>query len=208
MPRDRQQLSERQQRILEFIQQSLEERGYPPSVREIARAVGLKSPASVHTQLDRLEKQGLIRRGRMTSRALEVLGPGGTRYRGKVAMVPLVGRVTAGEPILAVENIEEYVPLPWELTGGTDGNVFVLTVRGDSMTGAGILDGDRVVVRQQESADNGDIVVALVGEEATVKRFFKEQDGVRLQPENPAMQPIYTRDVKILGKVIGLYRRI
>lgn len=206
MPRNRQGLSERQERILEFIQRSLEERGYPPSVREIARAVGLSSPASVHAQLDRMEKMGLIRRGRMTSRALEVLGPGATRYRGKVAMVPLVGKVTAGEPILAVENIEDYVPLPPELTA--DGNVFVLTVRGDSMIGAGILDGDRVVVRQQESADNGDIVVALIGEEATVKRFFKEQDGVRLQPENPAMAPIRTRDVKILGKVIGLYRRL
>lgn len=206
MPRNRQGLTERQERILEFIQRSLEERGYPPSVREIARAVGLRSPASVHTQLDRLEKMGLVRRGRMTSRALEVLGPGTTRYRGKVAMVPLVGKVTAGEPILAVENIEDYVPLPPELTA--EGNTFVLTVRGDSMIGAGILDGDRVVVRQQESADNGDIVVALMGEEATVKRFFKEQDGVRLQPENPAMAPIRTKDVKILGKVIGLYRRI
>lgn len=206
MPRNRQGLSERQERILEFIQRSLEERGYPPSVREIARAVGLRSPASVHTQLDRLEKMGLVRRGRMTSRALEVLGPGTTRYRGKVAMVPLVGKVTAGEPILAVENIEDYVPLPPELT--TEGNMFVLTVRGDSMIGAGILDGDRVVVRQQESADNGDIVVALMGEEATVKRLFKEQDGVRLQPENPAMAPIRAKDVKVLGKVIGLYRRI
>lgn len=200
-------LSSRQQAILDFIKKEVRSKGYPPSVREIGEAVGLASSSTVHGHLDRLEKKGLIRRDATKPRAIEitdgsldmnVLPESTTR-------VPLVGKVTAGTPILATENIEDYFPLPSHMVG--DHTVFMLSVVGDSMIEAGIHDGDYVIVRQQSTASNGDIVVAMTEDnEATVKRFFKEKDHIRLQPENSAMEPIRLRNVKILGKVIGLFR--
>lgn len=199
-------LSSRQKEILEYIKDTLRAKGYPPSVREIGEAVGLSSSSTVHSHLARLEECGFIRRDPTKPRAIDVLDEAPWRQKA-VTPVPLVGRVTAGQPILAVENIEETYPMPTELVG--DANVFMLTVQGESMVNAGIYDGDYVLVRDQDTARNGEIVVALVGdEEATVKRFFKEKDTVRLQPENDFMEPIYSRDVTILGKVIGVFRRI
>lgn len=198
-------LTPRQRQILEFIKREVQQRGYPPSVREIGQAVGLSSSSTVHGHLNKLEEKGYIRRDPTKPRAIEVLEPGGAPAGG-VIYAPVVGRVTAGEPILAVENIEGYFPLAREFAGA--GELFLLQVRGDSMIKAGILDGDYVIVRQQPDAVNGDIVVALLGEEATVKRFFRENGYVRLQPENDAYQPIMARDVQILGKVIGVYRRL
>jgi len=200
-------LTTRQKQILEFIRRQIRERGYPPSVREIGEAVGLRSSSTVHGHLARLEGKGYLRRDPTKPRAIELLDdPTRVLQHQRLVSVPLVGRVTAGEPILAVENIEDYIPLPRDLAGGE--GTFLLSVRGDSMIGAGIFDGDTVIVRPQQTADNGDIVVAMVGdEEATVKRFFREKDAVRLQPENPAMEPIISRDVRIIGKVIGLIRR-
>jgi len=196
-------LSLRQKQILHFIKEEVMKKGYPPSVREIGAAMGLTSSSTVHGHLKRLEAKGLIRRDPSKPRAIELLdGPGHPDRR--VRDIPLVGKVTAGQPILAEQNIEEYVPLPEELTG--EGEVFLLKVQGDSMIGAGILDGDYVLVQQQPTAQNGDIVVALLEDEATVKRFFKEKDHIRLQPENPHYEPIRADYVRILGKVIGLYR--
>jgi repressor LexA len=201
-------LSARQGQILDFIRAEVHRRGFPPSVREIGQAVGLSSSSTVHSHLSALEEKGFIRRDPSKPRALEVLDYRDTD-RGvdpaSVRAVPLVGEVAAGAPILAAENIEETVALPTDLA---DEDSFILKVTGDSMVEAGILDGDRVVVRQQHTADNGDIVVAMMEEEATVKRFFKESGRVRLQPENSSMEPIYTTDVAILGKVTGLYRRV
>ncbi|EKP93922.1 transcriptional repressor LexA [Thermaerobacter subterraneus] len=197
-------LTRRQRQILDYIKASIRERGYPPSVREIGEAVGLKSTSTVHTYLARLERKGYIRRDPTKPRAIEVLEESGLRTR--TVPVPLVGQVTAGQPILAVENIEDVLPLPTELV--PEGEVFALRIRGDSMIGAGILDGDYVIVRRQETADNGDIVVALIDDEATVKRFYRERDGIRLQPENPAMEPIRVRTARILGKVVALLRRM
>ena len=201
-------LTKRQQQILEFIRGEIHRCGYPPSVREIGHAIGLSSSSTVHSHLAALESKGFIRRDPSKPRALEVLDFRDNERAvdlGRVSAVPLVGQVAAGEPILAAENIEQTIPLPTELSGeGT----FILRVRGDSMIDAGILDGDMVVVRQQQTATDGDIVVAMLDDSATVKRFFKEPGRVRLQPENETLEPIYTTDVQILGKVIALFRRV
>lgn len=196
-------LTKRQQQILDYIKQAVREKGYPPSVREIGAAVGLSSSATVHSHLTSLENKGMIRRDPTKPRAIEILDEEFQTVIDAVP-VPVVGRVTAGAPILAVENIEDYFPLPRQML--RDQDVFILKVQGDSMIEAGIFDRDYVVVRKQDTAENGDIVVALLGDEATVKTFYKEKDHVRLQPENSALSPILTRDVKILGKVLGLFR--
>lgn len=202
----RSEISAKQQKILEFIQTAIRQKGYPPSVREIGEAVGLKSPSTVHMHLNKLEQMGAIRRESDKNRAIDVVGDSPMRNVSMVS-VPLVGRVTAGQPVLAVENIEDTYPMPSDLVGHE--SVFMLKVDGESMIQAGIYDGDFVIVRDQDSARNGDIIVALVdGEEATVKRFFRESDRVRLQPENDSMEPIYSRDVSVLGKVVGLYRKM
>ena len=198
-------LTKRQQEIFDFIKRYSSQHGYPPTVRDIGKAIGLTSSSTVHTHLSNLEKLGLLKRDPTKPRAIEVLVD---KAKSLVAPagLPLVGHVAAGQPILADENIEEYVEVP-VLAGGSDGE-FVLAVRGDSMVDAGILDGDYVVVRTQQTAADGEIVVALVGEEATVKRFFKEADHVRLQPENSTMEPIRTRDVSIVGRVVGVFRKV
>ncbi len=202
-------LSNRQQAILDFIRSEVREKGYPPSVREIGEAVGLASSSTVHGHLDRLEKKGCIRRDPTKPRAIELLGEEDERDTVRIAVskVPLVGKVTAGQPITAVENIEEYFPLPAHLV--KDDEVFMLSVVGESMIEAGIHDGDYVIVRQQQTANNGEIVVAMTeDDEATVKTFYKERDHVRLQPENPTMEPLRYKHVTILGKVIGLFREM
>ena len=203
-------LHERQQRILQVIEDAVREQGYPPTVREIGAAVGLCSPASVQSHLSALVEMGYIRRGTAKRRALELVRPGdrgGTGYRGVgYRGVPLVGRVAAGVPLLAEDNIEETLDIPKFLAG--DGGCFALRVSGTSMIKAGILDGDIVVVRQQETADDGDIVVALLQDEATLKRFYREAGQVRLQPENDSMEPIITKDPRIVGKVTGVLRRL
>jgi repressor LexA len=203
-------LTKRQQEIFDFIKRYSAKNGYPPTVRDIGKAVGLASSSTVHAHLANLEKLGLLRRDPTKPRAIELLDRAVESMRSAVrpAGVPLVGSVAAGQPILAEENIEEYVDVP-AAAGGEDGD-FVLRVRGDSMIDAGILEGDFVVVRPQEVAADGEIVVALVGEEAeaTVKRFFHEADHVRLQPENQTMEPIRSKDVRVLGKVVGLYRSV
>ncbi|HHW43137.1 transcriptional repressor LexA [Desulfofundulus thermobenzoicus] len=197
-------LTPREETILAVIRENVRLKGYPPSVREIGEVVGLKSSSTVHSYLKRLEKKGLLRRDPTKPRALELLERT-TNMQPSMRMVPLLGRVAAGEPILAVENREELIPLPVSFTG--EGEFFMLKVRGDSMIEAGILDGDMVVVRRQPAADNGDIVVALLEDEATVKRFFRENDHVRLQPENRTMSPIRVKNPVILGKVVGLLRK-
>lgn len=201
-------LSQRQQAILEFIKNEVKEKGYPPSVREIGEAVGLASSSTVHGHLERLEKKGLIRRDPTKPRAIEILDmDSSSSFSYSVTRVPLIGKVTAGMPITATENIEDYFPLPSHYVG--DHNVFMLSVLGDSMIEAGIHNGDLVIVRQQQTADNGDIVVAMTeDDEATVKRFYKEKDHIRLQPENSSMAPIILSNVSILGKVIGIFRHI
>ena len=203
-------LSNRQQAIVEFIKQEVRDKGYPPSVREIAEAVGLASSYTVHGHLSRLEKKGILRRDPTKPRAIEVLDLSEDTDvpRGEVRYAPLIGKVTAGIPITAVENIEEFIPIPSSSASAED-NVFVLVIDGESMIEAGILDGDMVIIKQQNTAQNGEIVVAMTEEnEATVKRFFKEKDHIRLQPENATMEPLIYRDVTILGKVVGLYRDI
>lgn len=197
-------LTLKQAEILKVIKDNLRQKGYPPSVREIGQAVGLSSSSTVHGYLRKLEKMGYLRRDPTKPRAIEVLDPEGEKV--ECINVPLVGRVAAGLPLLAVENKEEVFPLPANFTG--TGEFFMLKVQGESMIEAGILNGDMVVVRQQHDANNGDIVVALLEDEATVKRFFKEKDMVRLQPENRAMEPIYAKELQVLGKVIGLVRKI
>lgn len=199
-------LHPKQIEILEFIKKKIRTRGYPPSVREIGQAVGLSSSSTVHNHLSKLEKKGYIRRDPSKPRAIEIVDENDPLCRKEIINVPVVGRVAAGEPILAAENIEDTFPLPLDFIRSD--NVFILTVRGDSMIEAGIMDGDYVIVRQQSTARNGDIVVALLGDEATVKTYYRENDHIRLQPENSRLEPIITRDVKILGKVIGLFRRI
>jgi repressor LexA len=198
-------LTKRQQEIFDFIKRYAGEHGYPPTVRDIGKAIGLTSSSTVHAHLANLEKVGLLRRDPSKPRAIEVLVDKAKEVVTPNGL-PLVGNVAAGQPVLAEENIEEYVPVPG-IAGGGKGE-FVLRVRGDSMKDAGILAGDHVVVRRQESAENGDIVVALVGDEATVKRFFEESDHVRLQPENASMEPIRTRDAQVLGKVVGVCRQV
>lgn len=198
----------RQQQILDFILNEIRKKGYPPSVREIGKAFNLSSSATVHSHLSALEQKGLIRREPGKPRALEVLNFRETESPTsphKIRNIPLVGRIAAGAPVLAQENIEDTLPLPVELT---EENTFILTVKGDSMRETGILDGDYLVVRQQNTAINGDIVVALLEDEATVKTFYREKDHIRLQPENQEMDPIITRDVVILGKAISLFRKL
>ncbi len=187
-----------QQRILEYIRTTIQTKGYPPSVREIATAVGLKSTSTVHGHLQRLEKRGLLHRDAMKPRAMEVVGDGNAKP------VPVLGNVTAGLPILAEESLDEFITLPESMLG--DGEHFVLLVHGDSMIEAGILDGDHIIVRRQQEANNGDIVVAMIDDSATIKRFYREHGHFRLQPENSAMAPIIADDVTILGKVVSLYR--
>ena len=202
-------LTKRQQEIFDFIKKYSARYGYPPSVRDIGKAVGLASSSTVHAHLANLEKVGMLRRDPTKPRAIELLDKAVGAAKSVVTGgggLPLVGHVAAGQPILAEENIEDYVQVP-AIAGGAEGE-FVLAVRGDSMVEAGILDGDFVVVRSQDTAADGEIVVALVGEEATVKRFFKESDHVRLQPENATMEPIRTRDVRILGRVVGVFRKV
>lgn len=202
-------ISKRQESIMDFIKSEVSLKGYPPSVREIGTAVGLASSSTVHGHLARLESKGYIRRDPTKPRAIEILDPEGLEsFKPGVLNVPLVGKVTAGLPITAIENIEEYFPLP-ESFGTTEDNIFMLEIVGDSMIEAGILSGDYVVVKQQSTAQNGEIVVAMTDEdEATVKRFFKEKDFFRLQPENSLMDPIIVDSVSILGKVVGVYRNI
>lgn len=201
-------LTLRQRQILDFIRSEIHRRGFPPSVREIGEAVGLASSSTVHSHLAALEAKGFLRRDPSKPRALEVLDYRDTDraidYE-SVRAVPLVGQVAAGAPLLAAENIEATICLPTEMA---DESTFILRVRGDSMIEAGMLDGDYVVVRQQATASDGDIVVALIDEDATVKRYFREADRVRLQPENSAMEPVYVRDLTILGRVVALFRRI
>jgi repressor LexA len=198
-------LTKRQQEIFDFIKKYSAKYGYPPTVRDIGKAIGLTSSSTVHAHLANLEKIGLLRRDPSKPRAIELLV--GKAKRAVSGGLPLVGRVAAGEPVLAEENIEEYVQIP-PLAGGDEGE-YVLTVTGDSMINAGIHDGDHVVVRTQDTAKDGEIVVALVGDsEATVKRFFKENDHVRLQPENDALEPILSTEVTLLGRVVGVLRRV
>lgn len=204
----RKKLTERQQQVYDSILSEIHRKGYPPSVREIGQAVGLSSSSTVQSHLAALERKGYIRRDPTKPRALEVFGYRDTEAAispSKVRSVPLVGRVAAGMPLLAQENIEDTLPLPADLVGE---NTFLLKVKGDSMIEVGILNEDYLVVRQQPIAQNGDIVVALIEDEATVKTFYKEQDYVRLQPENKSMEPIITQDVVILGKAIALLRKL
>jgi len=205
-------LTKRQQEIFDFIRKHSAKYGYPPTVRDIGKAVGLASSSTVHAHLANLEKIGLLRRDPSKPRAIELLDrAAGAAMEGMRGIVrpnslPLLGSVAAGAPVLAEENIEEYVSVP-ELAGGGDGQ-YLLQIRGESMKDAGILDGDYVVVCSQDTAQDGDIVVALLGEEATVKRFFGESDHIRLQPENETMEPIRSKDVKVLGRVVGLLRSV
>jgi repressor LexA len=198
-------LTDRQREVFDFIRGYAREHGYPPAVRDIGRALGLASPSTVHGHLAKLERAGLVRRDPTKPRALELLA-GSARAAAAAAGLPLVGRVAAGQPVLAEENIEDYIEVP-ELAGGERGE-FVLRVSGESMRDAGILEGDYVILQRQETADDGDIVVALVEDEATVKRLYRERDHVRLQPENPEMEPIRAREVTILGRVVGVCRRV
>lgn len=192
-----------QAKILAYIEKATLQKGYPPSVREICEAIGLKSTSTVHGHLIRLEKKGLLYRDSMKPRAISVPADH-QAYRTDMVTVPVVGRVTAGMPILATENIEDYISLPQSMLGS--GEHYILSVRGESMINAGILDGDYVVVRKQNTAYNGDIVIAMIEDEATCKRYYKENGCFRLQPENPTMEPIIVPDLTILGKVVSLYR--
>ncbi len=204
-----QQLTARQREIYDFIREHSAAHGYPPTVRDIGKAVGLASSSTVHAHLANLEKAGLLRRDPTKPRAIELLDRAADALLAAVrpAGLPLIGHVAAGQPILAEENIEEYVEVP-QLAGGSDGE-FVLRVRGESMKNAGILDGDFVVVRPQQTGTDGEIVVAMVEEEeATVKRFFREADHIRLEPENETMKPIRSRDVRVIGRVVGVFRSV
>jgi repressor LexA len=211
-------LTKRQQEIFDFIKRYSAKYGYPPTVRDIGKAVGLASSSTVHAHLANLERLGLLRRDPTKPRAIELLDRVREDVGGAMGSVaenvrsivrpglPVVGQVAAGQPILAEENIEDYVQVP-PIAGGDQGE-YVLRVRGESMKDVGILEGDYVVVRPQDTATDGEIVVALVGEEATVKRFFRESDHVRLQPENASMEPIRSKDVRVLGRVVGLFRNV
>ncbi len=206
-------LTKRQQEIFDFIKRYSAKYGYPPTVRDIGKAVGLASSSTVHAHLANLEKLGLLRRDPTKPRAIELLDRVSESVVDNVRSLvgrqglPLVGSVAAGQPVLAEENIEEYVQVP-EVAGGGGTGEYVLRVRGESMIDAGILEGDYVVVRPQETARDGEIIVALVGEEATVKRFFREPDHIRLQPENATMEPILSKDVQVMGRVVGLFRSV
>jgi repressor LexA len=198
-------LTKRQREIFDFIRRYAAKYGYPPTVREIGKAVGLHSSSTVHAHLANLEKAGLLRRDPSKPRALELLIDKAKKAV-RPSGLPLVGNVAAGQPVLAEENIEEYIEIP-DVIGGEEGD-YVLRVRGDSMKDAGILEGDFVTVRPAEDADDGEIVVALIGDEATVKRLYRERDHVRLQPENAAMEPILTTEAQVLGKVTGVFRSL
>ena len=198
----------RQIEILKFIHTRVTEKGYPPTVREIGEAVQLSSTSTVHGHLSRLEKKGLILRDPTKPRAIELTASGLEKIDVQPASIPMLGVVTAGEPILAVEDASVFFPIPLDLANST-GSLFMLTIRGESMINAGILDGDQVIVRKQQSAQNGDIVIAMTDEdEATCKRFYKEKNYIRLQPENDYLEPIILPDVTILGLVVGLYRHL
>ncbi|MBQ9765814.1 MAG: transcriptional repressor LexA [Lachnospiraceae bacterium] len=198
-------LTAKQAEILEFIKDEIMKKGYPPTVRDICAAVNLKSTSSVHSHLETLDKNGYIRRDPTKPRAIEILDENFYNTRCEVATVPVVGRVAAGEPILAVENVDTYFPLPTDMLSNRE--TFILVVKGESMINMGIFDGDYLVVEQCNTANNGDVVVALVDDSATVKRFYKENGHYRLQPENDYMEPIIVDHVEILGKVTGLYRK-
>lgn len=197
-------LSSKQIEIIEYIKECILKKGFPPSVRDICQAVGLKSTSSVHSQLENLEKKGFIRRDKFNSRSIEIVDDDFQLSRREVVNVPIIGTITAGQPILAVENIEDYFPIPTEMM--PNAITFMLKVRGDSMIGAGILDGDEIIVKQQNTADNGDYVVAMIDDSVTVKTFYKEDGHIRLQPENDSMDPMIFDHVDILGKVIGVFR--
>ena len=198
----------RQIEILKFIHTRVTEKGYPPTVREIGEAVQLSSTSTVHGHLSRLEKKGLILRDPTKPRAIELTASGLEKIDVQPASIPMLGVVTAGAPILAVEDASDFFPIPPDLANST-GSLFMLTIRGESMINAGILDGDQVIVRKQQSAQNGDIVIAMTDEdEATCKRFYKEKNYIRLQPENDYLEPIILPDVTILGLVVGLYRHL
>jgi len=199
-------LTRRQQEILTFIQRHTDAHGYPPSVREIGQALGLTSSSTVHSHLSALEKKGYLRRDPSKPRALEILKDERDVPAKKVIQLPVVGQITAGVPILAQQNIEDYFPLPQEFVRSEE--CFILKVRGDSMVDAGIFDGDMLVVRRQQTAKDRDIVVARMEDEATVKRFFREDGHIRLQPENPRMEPIITRDVAIEGVALAVIHRL
>jgi repressor LexA len=198
-------LTKRQKEIFDFIRRYLRKYGYPPTVREIGKALGLHSPSTVHAHLAKLEQIGLLRRDPSKPRAIELM-VGKARKALRGPGLPVVGNVAAGEPILAEENIEDYVEVPAVIGG--EGGDYVLKVRGDSMKDAGILGGDFVVVRPADEAKNGEIVVALLGDEATVKRFYRERNAIRLEPENKAHKPIRTKDAQLLGKVVGVFRSV
>lgn len=197
-------ISAKQQEILEYIKSQILERGFPPAVRDICEAVHLKSTSSVHSHLETLEKNGYIRRDPTKPRAIEILDDSFNFTRREMVNVPLVGRVAAGEPLLAEQNIEEYFPIPMDFMPNKQ--TFMLKVKGESMINAGILDGDYVLVEERKTAHNGEMIVALVDDGATVKRFYKEEGIIRLQPENDTMEPIIVPDCTILGKVIGVFR--
>lgn len=204
-------ITDKQMKVLEYVKEQIRKKGYAPSVREICQALGLKSTSTVHGYLARLQKKGLIKKDPLKPRTItipdEEISKGSSFYTSKEMVdVPIVGKVTAGMPILAVENIEDSFPLPVDFVGNSES--FMLKVRGDSMIEAGILDGDLVLVKKQNTAENGDIIVALIEDEATVKTFFKEKNYIRLQPQNSFMQPIIVPTCSILGKVAGVFRRL
>lgn len=214
--KEKAELNVREKAILKFVQKQIKANGYPPSVREIGKAVGLRSTATVHGYLNKLEEKGYIKREQQKGRTLKLLKGGLEEeklptpkdvYSGKeMVEVPVIGKITAGAPILAVENITDTFPIPIDFVGNSES--FMLTVRGESMIEAGILDGDYILVRKQNTAENGEIVVALIGDEATVKTFYKEKDHIRLQPQNSTMDPIIVPDCMILGKVCGVFRKL
>ncbi|HIU51151.1 MAG TPA: transcriptional repressor LexA [Candidatus Merdicola faecigallinarum] len=215
MKKDRSDLNKRERAILSFIEKQINAFGYPPSVREIGKAVGLSSTATVHGYLAKLEQKGYIRKESQKGRTLRLIKGSDKRvdpepkdfYNGKeMVEVPVIGKITAGAPILAVENVTDTFPIPIDFVGNCES--FMLTVRGESMIEAGILDGDYILVKKQNHANNGEIVVALIGDEATVKTFYKEKDHIRLQPENSTMDPIIVPDCNILGKVAGVFRKM
>ena len=197
-------ITQKQQEILDFIKSEILKKGYPPAVRDICQAVRLKSTSSVHSHLETLEKNGYIRRDPTKPRAIEIMDENFYMLRHEMVNVPLIGTVAAGQPILAAENIESYFPIPSEYVPNTD--TFMLKVKGESMVNAGIFNGDQILVQQQNTAKNGEIVVALIDDEATVKTFYKENGHYRLQPENDSMNPIIADEVTILGKVFGVFR--
>ena len=197
-------ITEKQSQILEYIKSEILNKGYPPSVRDICQAVNLKSTSSVHSHLETLEKNGYIRRDPTKPRTIEIIDDNFNLVRREVVNVPMVGTVAAGQPILAIENIDNYFPIPSEYMPNEE--TFMLKVKGESMINAGILDGDNILVKRQNTAKNGDMVVALVEDSATVKTFYKENGHIRLQPENDYMDPIFLPDVEIIGKVFGVFR--